>query len=244
MQARHPYVRLGMAASARVLHLHSARLWQGYNASLKSNPIATKSLTCATAYAVGDTIAQLSTSRQHSLPRRLAALDPVRTARLALFGLLWTGPTGHVFYNWLERVRLCFDSAPAHALTALSPWRSSTALGLFHNDAAYLSYHSLGTSAQMVMPQMPGHALSIAGKVALDQLLYTPVCTAAFFAWVNALSGTPDKIGKDITEKLLPSTVAAWCLWAPASTFNMAVVPMHLRMLFINGTSDFVCHMR
>jgi hypothetical protein len=98
-----------MAAGARVLHLHSARLWQGYSEALTSHPISTKALTCATAYAVGDTIAQLSSTRQHSLPRRLLALDAVRTARLAMFGLLWTGPTGHVFYSWLERVRLLFS---------------------------------------------------------------------------------------------------------------------------------------
>jgi hypothetical protein len=102
-------LRSDMAAGARVLHLHSARLWQGYNEVLKTHPVSTKALTCATAYAVGDTIAQLSSTRQHSLPRRLLALDAVRTARLAMFGLLWTGPTGHVFYSWLQRVRLPAD---------------------------------------------------------------------------------------------------------------------------------------
>jgi Mpv17 / PMP22 family len=90
---------------------------------------------------------------------------------------------------------------------------------------------------QVIMPQMPGHALAIAGKVGLDQLLYTPICTAVFFAWVNAMSGAPDKIGCDINNKLLPSCYAAWCLWVPASSINMAVVPTHLRMLFINAVS-------
>ena len=80
-------------------------------------------------------------------------------------------------------------------------------------------------------------ALTIAGKVGLDQLLYAPLSTAAFFAWINIASGTAANTPADLAEKLAPSVKAAWALWVPAMTINMALVPPDVRILFINATA-------
>jgi hypothetical protein len=96
----------GMAAVSFALHFSSpSRLWQRYNLALKSSPIATKSLTCMSAYGVGDIIAQISFSKAARVADRITDVDAVRTARMALYGLLWCGPAGHAFYAGLDKVR-------------------------------------------------------------------------------------------------------------------------------------------
>jgi hypothetical protein len=81
--------------------------------------------------------------------------------------------------------------------------------------------------------------LSIAGKVGIDQLCYSPLCTLAFFTWCNAACFTPEKIVTDISQKLVSCTTASWSLWGPMMVINMAIIPAQLRMLFINVVSLF-----
>lgn len=92
-----------MPAVALALTLHPKRVWLRYNGALKQSPLRTKSLTCAAAFALGDTLAQLS-SKQGGLVRRVSELDVARSARMAGFGLLFAGPAGHNFYSWLDQV--------------------------------------------------------------------------------------------------------------------------------------------
>lgn len=81
--------------------------------------------------------------------------------------------------------------------------------------------------------------MSIAGKVGIDQLCYSPLCTMVFLTWCNAACMTPEKIPRDISQKLVSCTTASWSLWGPMMAINMAVVPAQLRMLFINVISLF-----
>lgn len=94
-----------MVAQAQVANLHPARLWRSYNRALKSSPVVTKSVTCMAAYALGDGFAQVATCKAPTLEQRILSFDAVRMARLALFGLLWIGPTGHAWYRLLDKVR-------------------------------------------------------------------------------------------------------------------------------------------
>eukprot|EP00892_Ulva_mutabilis_P011805 jgi/Ulvmu1/8998/UM005_0089.1 len=181
-----------MVARAQVAVYHPARLWRGYNQSLTNSPVMTKSLTAMAACGLGDCIAQISSSKAPTLERRFACLDALRTARLALFGLLWTGPSGHVFYGVLDKI---FKS------------------------------------------QSLGRLAVIAGKVGVDQLVYSPICMMVFFAWVNVACLTPGKAPEEISQKLVPSVTMGWLLWTPAMIVNMALVPANLRMLYINVVS-------
>lgn len=72
--------------------------WRSYNASLESNPILTKALTSLVGFFLGDLLAQKFLGEDN------AALDAWRLARMAAFGFLFHGPTGHYFYNALDRV--------------------------------------------------------------------------------------------------------------------------------------------
>ena len=81
-----------------------SRAWRKYNISLKQSPIATKAVTCATAYAIGDLTAQVASKKAISLPRRIASVDTLRIVRAAIYGLLWCGPACHTFYSRLDQV--------------------------------------------------------------------------------------------------------------------------------------------
>ena len=93
--------------------------------------------------------------------------------------------------------------------------------------------------AVQALPKSLGGLLSIAGKVGIDQLCYSPLCTMVFFTWCNAACATPEKIPRDISQKLVSCTTASWSLWGPMMAINMAIVPAQLRMLFINVISLF-----
>mmetsp|Transcript_19658 Transcript_19658/g.33216 ORF Transcript_19658/g.33216 Transcript_19658/m.33216 type:complete len:200 (-) Transcript_19658:115-714(-) len=72
-----------------------ARAWASYNRLLDSNPILTKALTSFTGFTVGDALAQNFVEKKEKY-------DFARTARLASFGFLVHGPTGHFFYGALD----------------------------------------------------------------------------------------------------------------------------------------------
>lgn len=81
-----------MSSSPTVLAL----AWQRYNANLRRRPLATKALTAGAIAGISDLIAQ-----------RLAGAGPLqlrRTALMALFGLLWSGPSAHYWQAFMERL--------------------------------------------------------------------------------------------------------------------------------------------
>ena len=90
---------------------------------------------------------------------------------------------------------------------------------------------------QVFEKHVRGAALSIAGKVGIDQLLYAPFSTAIFFAWANIAAGTAGNISNDLSSKLVPSVKAAWALWVPAMLVNMALIPPDMRILWISATA-------
>ncbi|GMI20487.1 hypothetical protein TrCOL_g7399 [Triparma columacea] len=69
--------------------------WASYNDALDKKPLITKSMTSLVGWALGDFIAQRFIGK--------AAFDMGRFVRLSAFGLLYHGPSGHYFYNWLDR---------------------------------------------------------------------------------------------------------------------------------------------
>lgn len=68
--------------------------WKLYNDQLDANPLVTKSMTSLVGWALGDYLAQTFIGS--------APFNMKRFIRLAAFGLLYHGPSGHYFYNWLD----------------------------------------------------------------------------------------------------------------------------------------------
>lgn len=70
--------------------------WNSYNAILASAPIQTKSITSATVYAIGDTIAQRTEGTE------IGELDRARIGRSLAAGLIGHGPLSHYWYQISE----------------------------------------------------------------------------------------------------------------------------------------------
>ena len=74
--------------------------WASYLSSLQRNPLRTKALTSATISGLSDVIAQRlmrgSTSK--------GGWNAKRTLLLAIYGLIWNGPSAHYWQKFLEYV--------------------------------------------------------------------------------------------------------------------------------------------
>lgn len=74
----------------------TALAWHRYNVALRKQPLATKAITSGCIAALSDVIAQrLAGSPRHNW---------LRTLQLALFGLVWSGPSAHFWQKLLERI--------------------------------------------------------------------------------------------------------------------------------------------
>lgn len=87
---------------------------------------------------------------------------------------------------------------------------------------------------QAVMPKNPTHPVAVLSKVALDQLINSPLGTVCFFAWTQTLKGTPEQIGTTCSDKLWDTTRTGWCMWPAAQAANFLFVPLQYRIVFIN----------
>ena len=97
---------------------------------------------------------------------------------------------------------------------------------------------------------LPGRSLStIAKKVLLDQILFSPVCLTLFFTSLGFLDWSSwGDIGKEIFYKGRVIYAAEWFVWPPAQMLNFYFVPLKFRVMFSNfiafGFSVLQSHVR
>eukprot|EP00751_Fragilariopsis_kerguelensis_P006283 CAMPEP_0170785624 /NCGR_PEP_ID=MMETSP0733-20121128/17054_1 /TAXON_ID=186038 /ORGANISM="Fragilariopsis kerguelensis, Strain L26-C5" /LENGTH=234 /DNA_ID=CAMNT_0011131187 /DNA_START=151 /DNA_END=855 /DNA_ORIENTATION=+ len=70
--------------------------WAAYNRALDDQPLTAKACTSLVGWALGDVLAQIFISG--------GPFDVKRFITLSAFGLLYHGPSGHYFYNWLDKM--------------------------------------------------------------------------------------------------------------------------------------------
>lgn len=83
----------------------------------------------------------------------------------------------------------------------------------------------------------PTSAPTVAAKVAIDQLLFSPLCTLAFYAYKVTAEGRPAEYVAELRDKLWPTLKAGWSLWPVAHVVNFALVPTQHRILYANVVS-------
>ncbi|GAB0493023.1 hypothetical protein MMPV_004295 [Pyropia vietnamensis] len=85
--------------------------------------------------------------------------------------------------------------------------------------------------------RLPGMA-GIAGKVAADQFLFAPVFTSIFFGYLCVTEGGQLGDVREAVASKLPSTlIASWKVWPLAHVINFGVIPLGLRVLYVNAVS-------
>ncbi|PRW57029.1 hypothetical protein C2E21_4128 [Chlorella sorokiniana] len=102
---------------------------------------------------------------------------------------------------------------------------------LIDGTAGHFFYQFLDKN---VCPDAPTSNKAVLIKMALDQLLYGPIMTLVFFAFLKTLEGRPDLILHTIETKLWPVLAANYALWPIAHLINFKYVPTDWRILFNN----------
>jgi len=101
---------------------------------------------------------------------------------------------------------------------------------LLHGTTGHYFYGFLDSKLPGTKP------VTVASKVAIDQLAWNPIFGTMFFGYLNLVEG---KSLADYQSKLkddLPTAVmGSWAVWVPAHTINFAFVPPAQRLLYINS---------
>eukprot|EP00892_Ulva_mutabilis_P008479 jgi/Ulvmu1/6002/UM026_0128.1 len=85
----------------------------------------------------------------------------------------------------------------------------------------------------------PKGTAAVAIKTSADQLIWAPIMTAVFFAFVKLLEGTPDLIVPTLQTKVLPTVAANYVIWPAAHVISFKYVPSHQRILYNNVIAIF-----
>jgi protein Mpv17 len=86
-------------------------------------------------------------------------------------------------------------------------------------------------------------------RVALDQLVFTPVFMPMVLSSVMLIEGRGADIPSTLKREYFQTLQKNWMLWTPAQMINFRYVPPHLQVLFgncvaalWNGFLSFVAH--
>mmetsp|Transcript_31236 Transcript_31236/g.36443 ORF Transcript_31236/g.36443 Transcript_31236/m.36443 type:complete len:183 (-) Transcript_31236:233-781(-) len=84
--------------------------------------------------------------------------------------------------------------------------------------------------------KLPGtKPVTVATKVAIDQVVWNPIFGCAFFGYNNIVNGgSMDDYKKKVSQDLKTAVMGSWAVWVPAHTINFAFIPPAQRLLYIN----------
>lgn len=85
----------------------------------------------------------------------------------------------------------------------------------------------------------PKGTAAVAIKTSADQLIWAPVMTAVFFAFLKLLEGTPELIVPTLQTKVIPTVAANYVIWPAAHVISFKYVPSHQRILYNNVIAIF-----
>ena len=180
--------------------------WAAYNEKLESNPLATKAMTSLIGWALGDYLAQTFIGGG-------GVFNFKRFARLSAFGFLYHGPSGHYFYNWLDK-----------QIVGTGPVAVAKKVRVFVFTKIFIYTHSL--------TQPPPFFIT---KVLFDQLIWCPIFMTVFFAYLGLVTGDSlAAISAKISADLFTAVKGSWKVWPLVHTINFRFVPTKHRLLYIN----------
>eukprot|EP00123_Amoebidium_parasiticum_P000133 comp10331_c0_seq1/m.5132 comp10331_c0_seq1/g.5132 ORF comp10331_c0_seq1/g.5132 comp10331_c0_seq1/m.5132 type:complete len:225 (-) comp10331_c0_seq1:355-1029(-) len=85
-----------------------------------------------------------------------------------------------------------------------------------------------------VVPAIPTFKY-VGRKVLIDQSIFAPFCTIAFFTLFGTFEGkTKDQVVAELKEKVWPTYLVDCMVWPFAQTVNFFFLPSHLRVLYVS----------
>lgn len=73
-------------------------------------------------------------------------------------------------------------------------------------------------------------------QVAVDQVIWAPIFTLAFLAWIGVTSGnSPSEIITKAKGGLIEGVVGSWTVWPLAHTINFTSVPTEQRLVYVTS---------
>jgi len=85
-----------------------------------------------------------------------------------------------------------------------------------------------------ISPEDPKGVRAVFSKTAVDQLIWAPIMTVVFLAFLTTLEGRPEAVLSIVQAKLLPIMMANFGVWPLAHLINFRYVAPEQRILFNN----------
>lgn len=91
---------------------------------------------------------------------------------------------------------------------------------LLHGPIGHYWYGFLDRS---IMTKAPTSALAVTSKTAIDQILWAPIFTSGFFAYMKTADGKASEIPEEVQSKLWDTMKVNWMTWIPGTWPRLAL---------------------
>lgn len=80
-----------------------------------------------------------------------------------------------------------------------------------------IGHYWYGFLDRTVMTKAPTSALAVASKTGIDQILWAPIFTSGFFAYMKTADGKASEIPEEVQSKLWDTMKVNWMTWIPGT---------------------------
>lgn len=207
-------------------------LWQQYKHALSRYPLTVKATTAATLMSCSDVLGQ--TFEQGGYRQILNKHDSDSTESLDQINLHNGCPTNTKRYHPDD---IPDDVATANSKLLQYDWERMMHVGVtgftFSGPISHGWYNLLeGVVGRLALTSAYS---SIAAKMSLDAILFSPIAVAGYFVWRSVLEGSD--VQWKLEHKWMSAVQASWSFWPMANIVNFSVVPLQFRVLYNNGLS-------
>lgn len=163
-------------------------MWGTYLDSLATRPLLTKGLTSFVCVLLGDSLAQLIGGAPYSA---------ARVMRLAAYSATVGAWVGHAWHRWLESnvhpeeptSMKAVSETGARRLACCARRQGWTERGRRRGRASRRCGRTSPYNRPSLLRSRPPRLSQVATKTVMDQLLLSPVMTAAFFTAIKVMEG-------------------------------------------------------
>ncbi|CAB9515336.1 Protein Mpv17 [Seminavis robusta] len=186
-------------------------VWHFYKQALTRHPLLVKATTAATLMSISDVLVQAYEQQSGDTSLSTCNRESVPTTSsngLLLILILQAN-------NWLRTLHV--------GVTGL----------IFSGPITHAWYGIL----ERLVERLPlkSSVSTLATKLLLDAILFSPIAVAGYFIWRSVLEGS--HVGQKLQRKWFSSLQASWSFWPLANTLNFAFVPLPYRVLYNNALS-------